>query len=83
MAHYTRQIEHTVFCMPGGAFGFLLPFEATLWLCTVFTPFVVYIVWWLAAKVTPLGAFTVRRMRSLDQPHARIKEYAIESGNHF
>ena len=61
--------------------AFLAPFQSDMWLCIVFSAFLVYVVWVIMARLSPLGAHTVRRMREIHTPHtsAPVREFAVGS----
>ena len=61
-------------------FTFLAPFSAYLWICIICSALAVFIVWIIIGKLSPLGTYTVRRMRRIDSPDEDVKEFAIESG---
>ena len=61
-------------------FTFLAPFSAYLWICIICSALAVFVVWIIIGKLSPLGTYTVRRMRRIDSPDEEVKEFAIESG---
>ena len=61
-------------------FTFLAPFSAYLWICIICSALVVFVVWIVIGKLSPLGTYTVRRMRRIDSSDEDVKEFAIESG---
>ncbi|CAK0787221.1 hypothetical protein CVIRNUC_010437 [Coccomyxa viridis] len=60
-------------------FTFLAPFSAYLWICIICSALAVFVVWIIIGKLSPLGTYTVRRMRRIDSPDEEVKEFAIES----